>query len=270
MGTTTNSSPTNVKAWILLTLTVSSLAYQTIAQDFVQAGLATVAKYVVLIGGVVTAIALAYTEAIGGKSGGGGTTSTTTTSPSSGDPAGNLPIVNKRLTLAAAWTVGGPYRRNVNPPKAEQPHLGWVRSLVIATIIAAGTLVGAASCKEPVSPNVVQTALTVEGYVCVLTQLASGLLPSGAPLTIAAAIQNTCQADIPQSLTGEIVSIIDAFSGPAAADAGASDASAPAGAPKSTLPDIVITDPSTGLSRTVDRGKAATVLASLKPLKAGK
>lgn len=56
----------NSKAYVLLFLTVLSLSYNTISTDFTNAGFQHIAKYVVLVGGIATALCLAYTQAISG------------------------------------------------------------------------------------------------------------------------------------------------------------------------------------------------------------
>jgi hypothetical protein len=123
-----------------------------------------------------------------------------------------------------------------------------VRSLVLTAtigVLLALVVPSVAGCPGgPVAPNTVQTALTVEGYVCVLDQLADGLLPSGPALVVATAVQTACAANIPQGLTGDIVTIIDAFS--AAGDAGSVDAGSV----------LAVSDPSSGTVKLVDRAAA--------------
>jgi hypothetical protein len=56
----------NTKSYLLLVLTIASLAYSPIAQNFTTAGLPGIAKYVVLVGGIAGALGLAYSQAITG------------------------------------------------------------------------------------------------------------------------------------------------------------------------------------------------------------
>jgi hypothetical protein len=93
----------NAKAYILLSLAIISLAYNTIATDFVDAGFQAIAKYVVLVGGICTAIALAYAEAI--KSGGGGTTTVPPTASIRKVPP-PPPPPNAAQRLLMRWVLG--------------------------------------------------------------------------------------------------------------------------------------------------------------------
>ena len=65
------------------------------------------------------------------------------------------------------------------------------------------------SCKNVNSAE--QTALTIEGYACVLDQMANAVLPNGPVEQVASAIQQACSAFIPQGLTSVIVAILNAF-----------------------------------------------------------
>jgi hypothetical protein len=100
----------NSKAYTLLAITIVSLAYNTIASDFVTAGFQAVAKYVILVGGVCTAFGLAYAEAIKNAGTPGSTTTTSTTTIATVPPTATPPVAKFTRALAAALLTPMPRR----------------------------------------------------------------------------------------------------------------------------------------------------------------
>lgn len=73
----------------------------------------------------------------------------------------------------------------------------------------------------PAQVNTVTTqALSVEGLICFVDELADPLLPTGDPQTIAVFVQGACAKDIPQSLTSLVATLITGLMAPSP-DAGA-------------------------------------------------
>ena len=186
--------PSNFRAFTLLALTITALAYRSIAKDFADAGLANAAKYVVLIGGICSAIALAYTEAIKGRgtTGGGGQVPGSSTT-------GKTPPTAARVAVALLGIM-----------------LGLPAGAFVVGTIAATTEACSTTALPPVTPAEV---ISVEGDVCLVDELADPLLPNGTATVIATFIQNACSKDIPQALTTFVAQLIAQLSStPAVAD----------------------------------------------------
>lgn len=107
---------------------------------------------------------------------------------------------------------GTPHPGNTAPPAA---------AAFVAMAIVALCLAGCPNTSANTVNTVTTQALTVEGQVCLIDELADPLLPNGTALIIAAFVQNLCQKSIPQGLTALVAQIIDGIvggSGPSVGD----------------------------------------------------
>jgi hypothetical protein len=130
---------------------------------------------------------------------------------SSGGPGVTLggaphPALAKALTAVTAPPT---------PPAAARLSSRSFLGLVFTAIAMAYLAVLVACGANPPSVNTVTTeALTVEGTVCFVDELADPLLPVGTVQVIASWIQNACQKSIPQTLTTLVAQLITGIMGP--------------------------------------------------------
>jgi hypothetical protein len=186
--TPTGAPPSNFRAFTLLALTIASLAYQSIAKDFSDAGLPGAAKYIVLVGGICAAIGLAYSEAIRRNNGPIPPGTTTTTVSTTKTPPTAARVAVALLGIMLGLPAG---------------------ALVVGSVAAVTATEGCNASVPPVTPAEV---ISIEGDACLIDELADPLLPSGTATVIATFIQNACSKDIPQTLTTFVAQLIEELS----------------------------------------------------------
>ena len=110
-----------------------------------------------------------------------------------------------------------PLANTATPPAS--PYHVFTKRHVFSLVAAAFTILGCGAM--PAQVNTVTTqALSMEGLICFVDELADPLLPTGDAQTMAVFVQNACSKDIPQALTSLVAQLITGLMAPSA-DAGA-------------------------------------------------